>query len=311
MKYGIVSGMTWAIDTIILGIALTFLPFSSPAAVAVAPIASAAFHDFFCAVWMWIYMGARGKLGATLAALRTRGGKAIILGALLGGPIGMTGYIVAINNIGPAYTAIISVFYPAFGAFLAFLLLKERMTAGQFIALLVALASVMVMGYVSSTDSTTANPALGLFGAGLCVVAWGSEAVIGAWGMREEAVDNETALHIRETVSAIAYLLIVVPLFKSLSFAIESFATVGNAVVLGAAFAGTVSYLFYYKAISKIGAARAMAANISYSAWAVVFALIFLRQIPSPITIVCCIVIICGTVLASADWRELSIRRKN
>ena len=36
-----------------------------------------------------------------------------MLGALLGGPIGMSGYLAAINTIGPGYTAAISAFYPA------------------------------------------------------------------------------------------------------------------------------------------------------------------------------------------------------
>ena len=76
-------------------------------------------------------MGVRGRLKDTLAALKTRSGKVVIAGALLGGPIGMTGYVLAINNIGAAYTAIISAFYPAVGAFLSFLLLKEKMSKGQ------------------------------------------------------------------------------------------------------------------------------------------------------------------------------------
>ena len=47
-------------------------------------------------------MGVRGRLKDTLAALKTRSGKVVIAGALLGGPIGMTGYVLAINNIGAA-----------------------------------------------------------------------------------------------------------------------------------------------------------------------------------------------------------------
>lgn len=136
--------MTWAIDTLILGIALTLTPFiDSPHAIGLAAITSAFMHDSFCALWMWVYMAVRGRLADTRRALRNRGGRAIILGASLGGPIGMTGYLIAINNIGPAYTAIISTFYPAFGAVLAFLLLKERMTRGQLVAFLVALSAVM------------------------------------------------------------------------------------------------------------------------------------------------------------------------
>ena len=137
MKFGLTSGLLWGLDTVVLGIGLSMSPFIGTAeAIAFAAIASAALHDIFCAIWLLIYMGVRGRLGDTLAALKTRSGKAVILGALLGGPIGMTGYVIAINNIGAGYTAIISSFYPAVGAFLAFVFLKERMAPKQFIALL-------------------------------------------------------------------------------------------------------------------------------------------------------------------------------
>lgn len=171
MKFGLTSGLLWGLDTVVLGIGLSMSPFIGTAeAIAFAAIASAALHDIFCAIWLLIYMGVRGRLGDTLAALKTRSGKAVILGALLGGPIGMTGYVIAINNIGAGYTAIISSFYPAVGAFLAFVFLKERMAPKQFIALLAALAGIIVMGYVSSGESELGNPILGLFGALLCVL---------------------------------------------------------------------------------------------------------------------------------------------
>lgn len=311
MKYGLMSGLLWGLDTVILGIGLAMAPFIDTAeALAFAAIAGAFLHDAFCAIWLFFYMGIRHRLKDTIAALKTRNGKVVILGALLGGPVGMTGYVVAINNIGPAYTAIISAFYPAVGALLAFVFLKERMAPKQFVALLVALCGVMVMGYVSAGSAELGNAPLGLFGALLCVFGWGSEAVICAWGMRGEAVDNETALQIRETTSALVYAIVVLPLFGAwgfTAFALPSFAT---GVVGLAGLAGAVSYLFYYKGISVIGAARCTALNISYSAWSVVFGLILLGTIPGVVEVVCCITIICGTVLAASDWDELFRRGK-
>ena len=312
MKFGLTSGLLWGLDTVVLGIGLSMSPFIGTAeAIAFAAIASAALHDIFCAIWLLIYMGVRGRLGDTLAALKTRSGKAVILGALLGGPIGMTGYVIAINNIGAGYTAIISSFYPAVGAFLAFVFLKERMAPKQFIALLAALAGIIVMGYVSSGESELGNPILGLFGALLCVLGWGSEAVICAWGMRDDAVDNEKALQIRETTSALVYAIAVLPLFGAWGFTAAVVPSLATGVVGLAALAGTVSYLFYYKSISSpIGAAKSMALNISYSAWAVLFALVLQGTMPTPISIVCCVVILAGTVLAASDWNELFGREK-
>jgi len=53
-----------------------------------------------------------------------------------------------------------------------------------------------------------------------------------------------------------------------------------------------------------------MALNISYSAWAIIFALLLQKTVPSPVQIVCCAVILVGTVLAATpDWGELLPRK--
>ena len=311
MRYGIASGILWGLDTVVLGIGLAMAPFvGTPEALALAAIVGAFLHDAACALWLFGYMGARRRLRDTLAALKTRSGKVVMLGALLGGPLGMTGYVVAINNIGAGYTAIISAFYPAFGALMAFLVLKERMRPRQFAALACALCGVMVMGYATSGDAASGNAVLGLAGAVVCVVGWGSEAVLCAWGMRDDAVDNETALQIRETTSAVVYALVVLPLFGAWGFTASAVPTLATGVVALSGLAGAASYLFYYKGIATIGAARGMALNITYSAWAVVFGLVLLGSVPSVLQVVCCVVIMAGTVLVACDWDELAGRAR-
>lgn len=311
MKYGLASGLLWGLDTVILGIGLAMSPYiGTEEALALAAIVGAALHDVFCAFWLFLYMAVRRRLKDTLAALKTRSGKVVMLGALLGGPVGMTGYVIAINNIGAGYTAIISSFYPAFGTVMAVLLLKEKMTFKQVIALCVALAGIIAMGYLSADTTVTGNAVIGLLGAAACVIGWGSEAVLCAWGMRDDNVDNETALQIRETTSALVYLIFVLPLFGAWAFTLSAFPSMATGIVALAGLAGATSYLFYYKGISVIGAAKGMALNISYSAWAVLFGVILLGAIPGPIEIICCVAILCGTILAASDWKELFSRTK-
>lgn len=303
MKWGIFSGALWGLDTVVLGIALAMAPFLGAGE---ASLASAVLHDVLAALILLVYMGVRGRLRDTLAAIRTRSGKAIMLGALLGGPFGMTGYLIAINNIGPGYTAIISTFYPAVGTLLAFIFLKERMKPRQILALLVALGAIILIGYSSTGSDTAGNPVIGVIAALACVFGWGSEAVILAWGMRDDDVDNETALQIRETTSALVYVLAVAPIGGVFGFTLRATPTLGTGIVALAALAGTASYLFYYKAIASVGASRGMALNISYSAWAVLFALILIGTVPTPLQIICCVVILIGTVLAATpNWKEL------
>lgn len=312
MKFGIASGILWALDTTILGIALAMSPFgdSTAAALAFAAIASSALHDVLCALWLSLYMGIKGRLRDTLAAVRTRSGAVVAAGALLGGPIGMSGYVMAIDMLGPAYTAAISAFYPAFGTLLATAVLKERVTAPRMLALGAAVLGVVGMGAGAMSLEGASDPVMGVTCALVCVVGWGSEAVFCAWGMRDDAVDNETALHIRETVSGLVYALAVLPAFGAWAFTAEALPTPGTGVVALSALAGAASYLFYYKAIDVIGAAKGMALNISYSAWAVLLAAFLLGSAPSPWEIGCCTVILLGTILAACDWRELLISPK-
>ena len=155
-----------------------------------------------------------------------------------------------------------------------------------------------------------ANAPLGLLGAVLAVIGWGSEAVLCAWGMKDDAVDDETALQIRETTSALVYGVLVLPLFGAWHFTLGAIPSMPTLIIALAGLAGTASYLFYYKGIAAIGAARAMALNISYSAWSVVFGLILLGTIPDMASVICCVVIVCGTVLAASNWDELFGRNK-
>lgn len=303
MRYGIGSGALWGLDTVILAIALALNPFATDAH---ASLVSAALHDAICALILLIFMAMRGRLKDTWRAVHTRSGRAVMVAALLGGPIGMSGYLLAIDQIGAGYTAIISTFYPALGTALAVLVLKERMRPRQVIALAVAIGAIIATSYTSTSVSGSAL--WGVLGALAAVVGWGCEAVILAWGMRDDAVDNETALQIRETTSGLTYLVLVVPLGGALSSTGQALTSPGAmGLVALAAAAGTASYLFYYKAIDLLGAARAMALNISYSAWAVLFAFLLQSIVPAPIQIVLCVVILIGTVLAATEnWRELT-----
>ena len=77
-------------------------------------------------------------------------------------------------------------------------------------------------------------------------------------------------------------------------------------IALAALFA-TASYLFYYRAITQIGASKSMALNISYSAWAVIISIVFLgdTNLLNPVTILCTIAVLVFGILAAADYKEL------
>lgn len=122
MFAGIIAGITWAIETIIIGMALEMTPFvSTEQAVMLAPFVSTFLHDTFSAIWSCIYNGIRGNLPNVIKALRTKSGKFVALAAVIGGPIGMTGYVLSVANMGASIGAVASAIFPAIGAVLAYI----------------------------------------------------------------------------------------------------------------------------------------------------------------------------------------------
>lgn len=312
MFSGIIAGITWAVETIVLGIALAMQPFvSTEQAVFLAPFVSTFIHDAFSAIWAGFYNGIRGNLPNVAKALRTKSGKFVALAAVVGGPVGMTGYVLSVANMGASIGAVASAIFPAIGAVLAYIFLKEKMQWYRWVFLILSLLGVYGLSYSPEIDIT--NFWLGFVGTLMCAFGWGIEAVIIAKSVQDAAVTDEIALQIRQTTSALVYGIIILPVMDGWGFTCSLFTGTGWLIptIAIAAFFATVSYLFYYRAISRIGASKSMALNITYSAWAVVFTIIFMRDMTllNPVTIICTLVVLVFGILAGADYKDL-VKRK-
>jgi drug/metabolite transporter (DMT)-like permease len=291
---GIGSAVTWGIDTVLMVIVLamfannTSLPEN---AVFLAPVITAFFHDAFSAVWTFIYLGFKKQLGPLLKAMKTKSALFVALAALLGGPVGMTGYVLAVKYIGPSYTAIISSLYPAFGAVLAYFVLKEKMTKKGWIGLLVAVIGICWVGY---SPNEAGISIVGFIWVIVCVAGWGSESVICAIGMKNDEVSSEFALQIRQLTSGLVYAFLIIPIIGGVGLSIEVLRTSAIWWVLAIALSGTLSYLFYYQAIYKIGPVKAMGLNITYVVFSIAFDILINGTPLSLKTIICSIMVMGG-----------------
>jgi drug/metabolite transporter (DMT)-like permease len=137
---------------------------------------------------------------------------------------------------------------------------------------------------------TDGNFWLGLLGAFMCAFGWGMEAVILAKCFRSGEIRDDEALTVRQSVSALIHGLLIMPVLGGWRFTAGLFGhgfTGLIGVIALAALCATVSYLFYYKAIAKLGASRAMALNITYTAWAIAFTVILYRDPGNPDSYLC------------------------
>lgn len=166
-----------------------------------------------------------------------------------------------------------------------------------------------VYGLSYSPEINITNFWLGFAGTLMCAFGWGIEAVIIAKSVQDDAVTDEIALQIRQTTSALVYGVVILPIMKGWGFTLSLFSGTGwliPTIAIAALFA-TISYLFYYKAISQIGASKSMALNITYSAWAVVISIVFLGDysLLNPVTIICTFAVLVFGILAGADYKDL------
>lgn len=315
MITGIIAGVAWALETVVLGIALGMTPFiTNTQAIFLAPFVATFLHDCFSAIFMWIYNTIKGNLKNVFSVFKKPCFKWLVLASAVGGPIGMTGYVMAVNYMGASVGAVASAVYPAIGTVLAYLFLKEKVKWYQWIFLTLALFGVYGLSY--SPNVETGNFWLGLIGATTCAFGWGIEAVILAKCLKDPTIKNEYALCIRQTTSAFTYGAVIIPLLSGWRFTVSLFVSGAGTmflVIAAAALCATVSYLFYYKAIANLGAAKAMALNITYTAWAIVFTVLILRDLSvlNPMTLICAaVVVICG-IFAATDFKKLFEGKSN
>jgi drug/metabolite transporter (DMT)-like permease len=299
ISLGLTSAITWGADTVLVGIILGMTPFiQGEQAILLAPFVSAFLHDLFSAIWTLVYLSIKGQLKRLVVAMKTKSARYVVLGALLGGPVGMTGYLLSIKYLGPSYTASISSVYPALGAILASILLKEKVNKKAWVGLLLSIFGIIALGYSKGTNEASL---LGFIFVSLCIFGWGSEAVICAYGMKDDEVDSESALQIRQLTSALVYGVMIIPIFKAIPLTITVAKNPVLILIAVTALFGTISYLCYYGAIHKIGATKAMGINITYFVWAIIFESLFLRTPLSIKTIILGSIIMIGSYLVAKE----------
>ena len=314
MLKGILAGLTWAVETIAVGVALGALPcVSYNEAAFLAPFIATFFHDAISAIFLFLYNVVKGKLKSLFSVCRLPDFKWLVLASAIGGPIGMTGYVMTVNYMGASVGAVASAIYPAIGTLLAFIFLKEKVQWYRWIFLSLTLLGVYGLSY--SPYVTVENFWLGLLGVFMCAFGWGTEAVILAKCFKNQNIKGAYALNIRQAVSALIYGLIILPVLKAWKFVPIIFNGKNQdfilTIAIAALFAG-ISYLFYYKTIADIGASKAMALNITYTAWAIVFTVLIFRDtsVLNSLTILCSVAVVIFGILAASDISVLFHKRR-
>ena len=316
MLSGLTSGLLWALNSIILGIVMSMSEFvSTEQAIFLAPFVSTFLNDFFSSIYMMIYSIIRKQFKTTLRTSLSKSGIWIIAASIIGGPIGMTGYVLSIKYMGSSIASVSSAIYPAIGVLCARFFLKEKMRPYQYICLLLTMLGIYGMSYSPNIDIK--NFSLGLLGTVMCSIGWGLEAVLIAKGMKED-IKSDVALTIRQTTSWITYAIIILPClqyFKAWDFTINLFNFTNTKMLIPmiilAALFGTTSYLCYYISIRNIGTTKALLLNITYVAWTIIISLILFRNVDdyNVISYLSIVLVFFSSIFAAIDISNLTRKK--
>lgn len=320
--FALASGLGWASSGTFLTLAAARAPFDVPqdmlGLVIASALAMALLHDGLATMWVALINVINGRHKEYLRTIRTRPGLIVCLGAVMGGPVGMSGYLLGIAMIGSAYTLPITATYPAVATILAYFILKEKIGPRSWLGVGLCILGTIIIGYSSPEGGLPPNFTLGLTLCFMSTLGWGCESVLSTYGM--DMVDPDVALGIREFVSALIYAFIVLPGvglitvygdIPAWSLVIQALGTESFFLIVIAGFFGGTSYIVWYRAMNMTGVARALALNITFAVWGVLFGWLFTDQEITINMVIGACVICFGAIIVSARLRDLFSLRNN
>jgi len=280
-KYGVIaglfSGITWALYTIINNLITKNIIFNSYIEKMFIPVLVIVFlHDFFSSIWLFFYLWRKRKLFELKRTIKSKNMFLIFLGALFGGPIGMSGYLLGIKYMGASYTASFSCTYLILGTVLSVVFLKEKINLKMIIAVLINMAGIFILNFqVNEMDSDKIS-ILGIFSLILCIFGWALEGLIASYILKYKNADTEPsiAIFIRQLTSTVFYSFLIIPYIRAYNLV---FIVLKSNIALYIALIsviGSLSFFLWYYSMSIVGVARGISLNISYIIWTIIFEII-------------------------------------
>lgn len=305
---GALSGAFWGLDGVLLGLALLMSPFSdASSSLFIAPLVGACVHDGGAAFWLFLHNVRAGRGRELLRSLRVRPGLIVCLAAVMGGPVAMSAYLLGIRFAGTAYVLAITAIYPALGAVFAMLFLREKVSVRAWVGIATCIAGSFVVGYAPPAGNEMPYFYWGIALAVLAALGWALEGVVSAYAM--DLLDPEVAINIRQATSFVVYLVGVLPAVGGMLVLRRTIASASGALLLLTAFCGAISYLCWYKAMNMTGVSRAMALNITFALWGIVFGVVLADLRLTPTLVAGAVLVAFGAMLVVANPREITSLR--
>ncbi|SCY89192.1 hypothetical protein SAMN05216233_1349 [Desulfoluna spongiiphila] len=232
----------------------------------------AATTDTCSAAWALLIAGVRGKIGDFFRCLKTKPGLVMVVGALIGGPLASTAYVIGLQKAGSIVVPI-SALCPAIGAILARVWFKQELNARMMLGIAICFGASFMIAYPTLGGDAPEGMFMGVCFGFLAALGWGFEGCVCGYGT--SMIDSEVGITIRQVTSGLSNLIILVPVFGMMSGDVNTFGLVAQSFTDGSSIvwficAGLAAYgafMFWYKGNSMCGAALGMSCNGTFSFW--------------------------------------------
>ncbi len=274
---GIISGMLWGLNDVLTNIYSEQALFSTATfAVLVFALALSLMQDSFSCLGIFVYHHIRGSLIKNWRKTTLQNFWPLVIAAICAGPLGMVAGIMGIAYAGPVYAGVVTSCYPVIALLFAMILLREKPTKVKVVGIILSVIAVMFIS-ITGVRSGAEHILIGLIFASCAMIGWGMESILFSIAQKSSTQDVSWLLAIRQSASALSYLLILIILL--IVDYVQTWQVMSHLflplLMIGCVLSASSSYLAYYHAIKRIGASLGTTFNASFIFWAGIFSVIF------------------------------------
>ena len=202
----------------------------------------------------------------------------------------------ALLSITTGLSSILNATVPMFGALVAWVWLKDKPALSCIAGIVIGFAGIALLAWDKATFKPDASGAAPGWAVLACLVAGLCYGIAASFAKKYMAGINPMVTAAGSQMGATLGLLI--PAIWLWPVSPPSTTAWLSLVILGIACTG-IAYILFFRLIEKAGAQRTLTVTFLIPVFAVFYGAVFLRETVTPWMLLCAVVIVCGTALAT------------
>ncbi len=238
-------------------------------------------------------------LRGELPTLRAHWRRIMLLGILNSG-IPFAAYSIAMLTVPSSTGAIINAATPLFGAVIAWVWLKDKLTVSQMVGLVIGFVGVTLLALQNASEAPAAELGSYIIGIAVCIAA---PIFYGISASFTKRYCKDVPPTVSATGSQLGATLFLAPLawLHWPEQGIQT-GTIASLVILGV-FCTGFAYILFFRMIAMVGATKALSVTFAVPVFAAFYGVTFLGEHITPYMVACAAVILAGISLSTGLLR--------